>query len=79
VNLFGIQIAARVNLVLAARMGIVIAIFFVAAAHYLFQQGLVSQVSGTIWMAIGVAYDVLQTLRYRDDLIDFGVPPVRES
>ncbi len=38
VNLFGIQIAARVNAVLAVGMGIVIVIFFVAASHYLFRQ-----------------------------------------
>lgn len=42
VNLFGIQIAARVNTFLAAGMGMVIAIFFVAAAHYLFHQAPVS-------------------------------------
>jgi len=36
-NLFGIQTSARINEVLAVAMGIVIAIFFVVAAHYVFR------------------------------------------
>jgi amino acid transporter len=38
-NLFGIQTTARINEGLAAVMGMVIAIFFVAAAHYVFGHG----------------------------------------
>ena len=36
-NLFGIRTSARINDALAIGMGIVIAIFFVLAAHYIFQ------------------------------------------
>ena len=36
-NLFGIRASARINDTLAIAMGIVIAIFFVVAAHYVFQ------------------------------------------
>ncbi|MFZ0860982.1 MAG: APC family permease [Candidatus Sulfotelmatobacter sp.] len=36
-NLFGIRTSARINDALAIGMGIVIAIFFVVAAHYVFQ------------------------------------------
>jgi putrescine importer len=36
-NLFGIQTSARINYGLAIAMGIVIAIFFVVAAHYVFR------------------------------------------
>jgi putrescine importer len=36
-NLFGIRTSARINDTLAIGMGIVIAIFFVVAAHYVFQ------------------------------------------
>ncbi|HSU33624.1 MAG TPA: APC family permease [Bryobacteraceae bacterium] len=35
-NVLGIRISARINAGLAAGMGIVIAIFFIAAAHYIF-------------------------------------------
>src|SRR5258708_33526003 len=35
-NLFGIRTSARINDTLAIGMGVVIAIFFVVAAHYIF-------------------------------------------
>jgi len=35
-NLFGIRTSARINDTLATRMGVVIAIFFIVAAHYAF-------------------------------------------
>jgi putrescine importer len=46
-NLFGIRMSARINDTLAMGMGIVIAIFFVVAAHYVFRHPLVEP--GFFW------------------------------